>query len=121
MIPTAVITGRGEERIRRGHPWIYRTDVLEVIADPGTVVDVLGPRQRFLGSALYSEQSQITLRMVTRGDEEVDEQFWRARIESAVRFRQQLAIDGTAYRLVHAEADLIPSLIVDRYADVLVV
>ena len=121
MIPTAVISGRGEERIRRGHPWIYRTDVVEVSADPGTVVDVLGPRQRFLGSALYSQQSQITLRMLTRGDEEVDEGFWRARIAAAVEFRQRLAIDATAYRLVHAEADLVPSLIVDRYGDVLVV
>ena len=121
MIPTAVISGRGEERIRRGHPWIYRTDVVEVSADPGMVVDVLGPRQRFLGSALYSQQSQITLRMLTRGDEDVDETFWHSRIESAVAFRNRLAIDATAYRLVHAEADLVPSLIVDRYADVLVV
>jgi 23S rRNA (cytosine1962-C5)-methyltransferase len=121
MIPTAVISGRGEERIRRGHPWIYKTDVVEVSADPGTVVDVLGPRQRFLGSALYSQQSQITLRMLTRGDEEVDEGFWRARIAAAVEFRRRLAIDATAYRLVHAEADLVPSLIVDRYNDVLVV
>ena len=121
MIPTAVISGRGEERIRRGHPWIYKTDVVEVSADPGTVVDVLGPRQRFLGSALYSQPSQITLRMLTRGDEEVDEGFWRARLAAAVEFRERLAIDATAYRLVHAEADLVPSLIVDRYGDVLVV
>jgi hypothetical protein len=49
MIPTAVISARGEERLRRGHPWIYRSDVLDVAAEAGSVVEVLGPRQRFLG------------------------------------------------------------------------
>jgi 23S rRNA (cytosine1962-C5)-methyltransferase len=92
-----------------------------VAAEPGEVLDVLGPRQRFLGRALFSEQSQISLRMLTRGDEEVDDAFWRQRIQAAVRFRESLAIDATAYRLIHGEADLLPSLIVDRYADILVV
>jgi 23S rRNA (cytosine1962-C5)-methyltransferase len=121
MIPTAVISARGEERIRRGHPWIYKTDVVDAAADPGAVVEVLGPRQRYLGRALYSDQSQISLRMLTLGEEEVDESFWRARLEAAIGFRKSLKIDATAYRLVHAEADLLPSLIVDRYADTLVV
>src|SRR5688572_1258597 len=121
MIPTAVVSSRGEERIERGHPWIYVSDVLDVAAEPGEVLDVLGPRQRFLGRALFSEQSQISLRMLTRGDDEVDDAFWRRRIQAAVRFRESLAIDATAYRLIHGEADLLPSLIVDRYADILVV
>lgn len=121
MIPTAIVSARGEDRIRRGHPWIYRSDVLEVAADPGAVVDVLGPRQRFLGRALYSEPSQITLRMLTREDEDVDAAFWRERLRAAVAFRATLAIDASAYRVVHGEADLLPSLIVDRYGDVLVV
>ena len=121
MIPTAVISARGEERIRRGHPWIYRADVLDVAAEPGGLVEVLGPRQRFLGRALYNEQSQITLRLLTRGEEDVDDAFWRARIDAAIAFRQSLAMDATAYRLIHGEADLLPSLIVDRYADILVV
>jgi 23S rRNA (cytosine1962-C5)-methyltransferase len=121
MIPTAVISARGEERIRRGHPWIYKTDVIDVAADPGAVVEVLGPRQRYLGRAFYSDRSQISLRMLTLGEEEVDESFWRARLEAAIAFRTSLKIDATAYRLVHAEADLLPSLIVDRYADILVV
>ncbi len=121
MIPTAVISARGEERIRRGHPWIYRTDVVDVASEPGGIVEVLGPRLRFLGRALYNEQSQISLRMLTRDEEDVDEGFWRARIDAAVRFRKSLSIDATAYRLIHGEADLLPSLIVDRYADILVV
>ena len=121
MIPTAVVSPRGEERIRRGHPWIYKTDVLDVAAGPGEVVEVLGPRQRDLGRALYSEQSQITLRMLTREDEDVDDGFWRHRLQAAISFRESLKIDATAYRLVHGEADLLPSLIVDRYGDYLVV
>ena len=121
MIPTAVISSRGEERIRRGHPWIYRADAIDVASEAGGLVEVLGPRQRFLGRALYNEQSQISLRMLTRGEEDLDEAFWRARIAAAIEFRKSLAIDATAYRLIHAEADLLPSLIVDRYADILVV
>ncbi len=121
MIPTAVVSARGEERLRRGHPWIYRSDVVDVAADAGGVVDVLGPRQRFLGRAMYSDRSQITLRILTRGEEDVDAAFWRDRLERAISFRSTLGIDATAYRLVHGEADLLPSLIVDRYAEVLVV
>jgi 23S rRNA (cytosine1962-C5)-methyltransferase len=121
MIPTAVVSARAEERIRRGHPWIYQSDVDDVAAEPGAIVDVIGPRQRYLGSAFYSEQSQISLRMLTRGDDEIDDAFWRARLSAAIEFRESLKVDATAYRLVHGEADLLPSLIVDRYADILVV
>jgi 23S rRNA (cytosine1962-C5)-methyltransferase len=121
MIPTAVVSTRAEERIRRGHPWIYQSDVDDVAAEPGAIVEVLGPRQRFLGRAFYSEQSQISLRMLTRGEEDIDESFWRARLMTALAFREELKLNATAYRLVHGEADLLPSLIVDRYADVLVV
>ncbi|MGQ0735727.1 MAG: class I SAM-dependent rRNA methyltransferase [Acidobacteriota bacterium] len=121
MIPTAVVSARGEQRVRRGHPWIYRVDVADVAADSGAVVEVLGPRHRPLGKALYSDRSQITLRMLTRGDEDIDGRFWRTRLETALAFRRSLQIDATAYRLVHAEADLLPSLVVDRYGDCLVV
>jgi 23S rRNA (cytosine1962-C5)-methyltransferase len=121
MRSTATITPRGEERVRSGHPWIYRSDVADVSASPGDVVEVRNQRQRVLGRAFFSDQSQITLRMVARGDVAVDDRFWRVRLESAVGFRRALQIDATAYRLVHGEADLIPSLIVDRYGDYLVV
>jgi 23S rRNA (cytosine1962-C5)-methyltransferase len=121
MIPTAVISPRGEERLRRGHPWIYRTDVVDVAAEPGDIVEVIGPRQRFLGRAFYSDASQISLRVVTHTDEEVDAAFWRTRLAAAIAFRNRLGIDANAFRLVHAEADLLPSLIVDRYDRVLVV
>lgn len=112
---------RGEDRIKSGHPWIFRSDVTGVTAAPGEVVEVRSSRQQILGRALFSDQSQITLRMLTRDDVAVDEAFWRARIATALRFREQLRIDASAYRLIHGDADLLPSLIVDRYGSVLVV
>jgi 23S rRNA (cytosine1962-C5)-methyltransferase len=121
MIPTAVVSSRAEARIRHGHPWIYQSDVEDVAAEPGAIVEVIGPRRRYLGAAFYSEPSQISLRMLTRGEEEIDDAFWRGRLQAAIAFRTSLGLDATAYRLVHGEADLLPSLIVDRYADVLVV
>src|SRR3990170_2385176 len=83
-------------------------------------MEVRGPRNRVLGHALFSAESQITLRMIARDDRPITRDFWRDRLATAIRFREQLAIDATAYRLVHGEADLLPSLIVDRYADWLV-
>ena len=121
MIPTAIVSPRGEDRIRRGHPWIYRADVVDVAATPGDIVEVMGPRQRFLGRAMYSEASQITLRVLTRTEDEIDDAFWRSRLATALQFRTSLGIDSNACRLVHAEADLLPSLIVDRYDSILVV
>ena len=115
------ISPRGEARLRHGHPWIYRSDVDAGGAAGGDVVTVRGARDRVLGQAFFSDRSQIALRMVTRDDRPVDEAFWRARLEAAMGFRATLGIDATAYRLVHGEADLLPSIIVDRYGDVLVV
>jgi 23S rRNA (cytosine1962-C5)-methyltransferase len=118
--PSAVVSRRGEDRIRAGHPWIYRSDVAAVDAEAGDVVRVLAANRRPLGEALFSDQSQITLRMVSLGEARFGEHGWRDRIRAAAAFRDTLGIDATAYRLVHGEADGLPSLIVDRYADWLV-
>jgi 23S rRNA (cytosine1962-C5)-methyltransferase len=115
------ISARGEARLRRGHPWIYRSDVLSARAAGGDVVRVVGAAHRPLGHAFFSDRSQIALRMLTRDDRPVDEAFWRARLEAAIGFRDRLGIEASAWRLVHGEGDLVPSLVVDRYADVLVV
>jgi 23S rRNA (cytosine1962-C5)-methyltransferase len=121
MTPTATVAARGEERLRIGHPWIYRSDVTAVDASAGDIVRVLGPRGRPLGSALFSDQSQITLRMLTVGDAVADEGLIRTRLARAIDLRATLNLDASAYRLVHGEADLLPSLVVDRYGDYLVV
>ena len=121
MPPSVVISARGEQRIRGGHPWIYRADVVDVKAEGGEIVQVIGPRHRTIGSALFSDRSQISIRVLTHGEVVADLPLLRARIERAIAFRDTLGIDADAYRLVHAEADLLPSLIVDRYGDRLVV
>jgi 23S rRNA (cytosine1962-C5)-methyltransferase len=121
MLPFVVISARGDDRLRSGHPWIYRADVSDVQAAAGDIVQVRNPRGRPLGSALFSDRSQITLRMLSYGEAPADQALVRRRIETAIAFRTSLAIDATAYRLVHGEADLLPSLIVDRYGDYLVV
>jgi 23S rRNA (cytosine1962-C5)-methyltransferase len=119
--PSVVVTARGADRIDSGHPWIYRTDIADSQAAAGDRVVVRGPRGRVLGHALYSDRSQITLRMLSYGETSADDDLVRRRIEAAIRFRQELQLDATAYRLIHGEADLLPSLVVDRYGDYLVV
>jgi 23S rRNA (cytosine1962-C5)-methyltransferase len=120
MTPSVVVSVRGEDRVRGGHPWIYRADVTDAHAAAGDIVTVRGARGRVLGQALYSDRSQIAIRMLSRGDQPADEALIRTRLEAAIAFRAALAIDATAYRLVHGESDLLPSLIVDRYGDYLV-
>jgi 23S rRNA (cytosine1962-C5)-methyltransferase len=123
-VSTAAITRKGEDRARGGHPWIYRSDVAEVHAAPGDLVRVIvasgATRGRVVGHALFSDRSEITLRMVSLGPEPPGATFVRDRLEAALRFRETLQLDATAYRLVHGEADRLPSLIVDRYGDYLV-
>ena len=122
--PCVVVSQRGVERLHEGHPWIYRADVIDVRADGGDAVAVRDTGGRPVGTALFSSRSQIALRLLALDSVLSDEavaQLLRQRIESAVSFRRSLEIDATAYRLVHGEADRLPSLIVDRYGDVLVV
>ena len=115
---TLRVSPRGAERWVRGHPWIFRSDVLDASADPG-VVRVTDPRGRFIGQALHSPRSEIRLRLLERTERPVDEAWWRERITAAADRRR--GIDADAYRLVHGEGDGLPSLVVDRYGPFLVV
>jgi 23S rRNA (cytosine1962-C5)-methyltransferase len=119
------INRRAEERLARGHPWIFRSDIVDSgHAAPGSVVGILGSRQTPLGHALFSSESEITLRVLTRGHERFSsiEELLAERLEAAIRWRDVVAPGaGACCRLVHGEGDGLPALIVDRYADVLVV
>lgn len=116
----ARVNRRGTARWRRGHPWIYRSDLLAAPAVAAGAVRVLDEQNRLIGSALWSPDSQISLRMLTEDDRRIDAQFWRDRIAAAAAYRKSLKVDSNAYRVVHGEADGIPSLVVDRYGDTLV-
>lgn len=116
---TVRVNKRGADRVRQGHLWIYRSDVVDVQAQGGAVVAVKDERGNFVGQALFSDTSQIALRFLTQSDEGIDRDWWRRRITEAAS-RRNISPDTNAYRLIYSEGDLLPSLIVDRYADVLV-
>lgn len=134
---TITINHRGVARLRGGHVWVYRSDLVgSADAAPGALVSVCDERGRRLGSALYSSASQIAIRLLS--SEEISEEAMpgvlRARIARAVQFRQPMGDDsallglepretrGTrcdSYRVIFSEADLLPGLIVDKYNDVI--
>jgi 23S rRNA (cytosine1962-C5)-methyltransferase len=111
-VTAARVTARGAERWVRGHPWIYRSDVTAAEA-PAGIVPVQDPRGRFIGQALHSPQSEIRLRLLERTDRPIDQAWWRDHLAASAARRT--GIEATAWRLVHGEADGLPSLIVDRY------
>lgn len=115
---TARVSARGAERWSRGHPWIFRSDV-ETSPDAPGLVAVTDHRGKFLGQALCSPRSEIRLRLLEPTERVVDEAWWRERLSAALARRA--GIDATAYRVVHAEGDGLPSLVVDRYDRWLVV
>ena len=115
---TVRVNRKAAERVASGHPWIFSSDVQDRgEAQPGSAVRVVDNRGKVLGTAHYSSTSQITLRMLSSRVEEINRAFLRRRIEEAYRFRKQVVSDSDSYRLVHAEGDLLPGLIVDRYSD----
>lgn len=115
-----MISPRGVERIRGGHLWIYRSDVRSADAEPGAIVRLTDERGRYQGRAFYSDKSQIAIRLLTREDVAVDRDFFRRRLEQAVAYRKVVTENTDAWRVVYSEADQLPSLIVDRYGDYLV-
>jgi 23S rRNA (cytosine1962-C5)-methyltransferase len=116
-----VVRKRGIDRVRRGHLWIYRSDISNAgSAEPGAVVRVKDERGTIIGKAFYSSKSQIALRLLVKGGVTIDEQFFRRRFDSADALRARLHVDPVLSRRVFSEGDLIPGLIVDRYGEYLV-
>ncbi len=119
--PEVVINPHGAGRLLAGHMWVYRSDLRSTNAEPGDAVRVLDERGRFFGRAFFSDRSEISIRLVTRDDVLVDRALLSARIARAARMRQPMIAQAGAYRLFYAESDQIPSLVVDRYGDYLVI
>ena len=118
---TVVVNARGVARLRSGHPWIYRSDVISAEGvRPGALVEVKNERGRFLGSAFYSTASEIAVRLVSSAKIDNLADLVRERVRNAVAYRRKVVKDSDAYRIVFSEADELPGLIVDRYNDVLV-
>jgi len=118
--PTVKVSPRGATRLKDGHVWVYRSDI--VSADdilPGSLVRVSDHRGKPLGTALYSSSSQIAIRMISSEPVTDLPALLRNPIAAAISYREPLVIDTDAYRVVFSEADFLPGLIVDRYNDVL--
>jgi 23S rRNA (cytosine1962-C5)-methyltransferase len=121
-LPTVRISRKGAERLASGHLWVFSSDVLERgEAAPGDAVRVVDPAGRTLGTAHYSSSSQISLRLLSRQVESIDQVFFARRLGAAQEHRPRVVSNTDAYRVVHGEGDRLPALIVDRYAGWLVV
>ena len=115
-----MVAPRGAERLKAGHVWVYRSDMVSAKdVAPGAVVPVHDHRGKFLGTALYSSSSQIAVRMISHEPVPDFPALLRERIREAVAYRERVVSDTDAYRLVFSEGDFLPGLIVDRYHDVL--
>jgi len=118
-LPTVKVSPRGATRLKSGHVWVYRSDI--VSADgipPGSLVTVSDPRGKALGTALYSTSSQIAIRTISPDPIADFPALLRQRIGNAIAYREGLVRDTDAYRVIFSEADFLPGLIVDRYNDI---
>ncbi len=116
------ISHKGRRRVEGGHPWVFASDITlaDTGMEPGEIVDVrTEDGKRFLGRGYYNPKSQISLRMLTTKEEPIDADFVARRVRAAVEHRTRLGV-LPACRLVHAESDLLPALVVDKFNDVLV-
>lgn len=117
-----VVRKRGADRVRRGHLWVYRSDIVDSKKAPaGGIVEVREERGTFVGKAFYSSESQIALRFLTRIEVPINEAFFRERFAAADHLREKLGVDPLLSRRIYSEGDLLPGLMVDRYDDRLVV
>jgi 23S rRNA (cytosine1962-C5)-methyltransferase len=119
-LPKIKISPRGVSRLKSGHVWVYRSDILAADGvPPGSLVTVTDQRGKPFGTALYSSSSQITVRMISHEAVSDFPALLRLRIADAIAYREKLVRDTDAYRLIFSEADFLPGLIVDRYNDIL--
>ncbi len=118
----AILRPTREARVRSGHPWVFSSDIEKAQGEfePGDVVNVESSKGTFLGQAFYNPNSQIALRMLTYRDEKVDKEFFKNRIRTAWEYRQRFC-DINSCRLVFSGSDFLPGLIVDKFADTLVI
>ena len=122
VLESATVSQRGAQRWARGHPWIFKSDVRKRPAAPAGVVRVRDDRGRWLGIALWSPSSEISLRLLdSEPDAVIDASWWDDRLARSIARRNDLSRVTTGYRLVHAEGDGLPALICDRYDRWLVV
>ncbi len=110
-----------EKRVYSRHPWVFLSDIdkVEGAYNPGDIVSVLSSKKHFLAKAFFNPNSQIALRIMSYRDELIDRSFIARRIHEAIEYRKSFA-DMKSCRLIFAESDHLPALIVDSFNDILV-
>jgi 23S rRNA (cytosine1962-C5)-methyltransferase len=117
---TVKVSPRGASRLKDGHVWVYRSDIVSAEGAPaGALVSVVDHRGQPLGSALYSGSSQIAIRLISPQPVTDFPALFRQRIDDAIAYRESILRDTNAYRVIFSEGDFLPGLIVDRYNDIL--
>ncbi len=113
----ARLTKGKHTRIIAGHPWIYANEIIEVsgCAEPGDIVDVLDYGGEFVGRGYLNPRSQITIRLLTREEETIDRAFFASKLQRALDYRRRAAPGQNSLRVVHAGADFLPGLVVDKF------
>ncbi len=119
---TVVLKRQRKKRLEAGHPWIYQSEVEEIRgeASPGDMVDIVNHQGHFLARGYINPRSQIIVRVVSYGHDDLDDELITSRLQQALAWRERFLPGATSYRLVYGEADFLPGLVVDRFEDVLV-
>lgn len=121
--PRVIITPKAEKSARKGHPWIYDTEITDTIGVPenGALTDVYTQKNRYVGTGFFNDHSKIRVRIITtNANDRPGEDFWVRRVKYAVDYRRTvMGEDFSACRLIFGEADGFPGLTVDRFNNVL--
>ena len=99
-VSEVIISTRGAKRIRQGHLWVYRSDVRQVDAEGGAIVEVVDEASNFVGQAFYSAASEIAVRILTTTRQTIDRDWWRTRLRNCAARRAALTRETNACRLV---------------------
>lgn len=124
-MPSIKLKKGRDKSFNRKHPWIFSgaVDSVKDVNTNGETVDIISGDGKFLGYGSYSSHSQISVRVLSfNPDEKIDRAFFKQRIENAILFRKQIINYEltNSYRLINAESDSLPGLVVDKYADFIV-
>lgn len=123
QVPQVILRRKSKDNIRALHPWVYKSDIEKIEGEPapGDVVCVRSPKKNIIGYGYINRASEITVRLLSRDELHLDRGFFMERIRSAHAYREQSIAGTNAYRVVHSEGDFLPGLIIDKYADTVVV
>jgi 23S rRNA (cytosine1962-C5)-methyltransferase len=126
-VPSINLINGAQRKIADGHPWVYRNQIEraswpeETEPQPGDLVEVYDFRQRYVGTGIYNPTSLLTVRLLTRKRETIDDCLIRKRIRAAVAYRNIIRRPDTdSYRIIFGESDLLPGVIADQFADTIV-